>query len=165
MKLLAIIVVTIFMNTCGNKNANKTGITNTSSATSPTEMESNKRNQNELILQYTEETRGAFKQVTVTKNTISYQLKRDGNIKTQPILEPQWKDLLTILNKTNINSFSKLKAPSNERARDAALIAKLRITKDGDTYSSPDFDHDNVIPEIKDIVNKLIELGHFRKNN
>jgi hypothetical protein len=60
-----------------------------------------------------------------------------------------------------LQSLEKLKAPSTDSYRDAALAATLTLEKDGQNISTPTFDHGNPPKEIEALVNKLLAV---RKN-
>lgn len=162
MKFFIALLTVIVLKTCNDIKVKETA--KTTATTAYTKMPPKQQQKsNSISLQYTEETRGAFRQVTVNKDSIYYQLERDGMVKTTPISAKKWNGLLGILEKIDVKTLSQLKAPSNKKATDAALMARLKVTKDDSIYSTPDFDHDNPIAEVKPLVTNLIELGHLRK--
>lgn len=158
MKLIAVIALTIVMNTCGNKNT-KIEPASATVTTDLLENDNSRQTQNELVLEYTEETRGAYRQIKATKNNISTLTERDGTPTVKPITESQWQNITKLLEQLNVDGFSELKAPSNKRFADAALMARLKVSKGENTYTTPDFDNNNPMSEIKELVEQLKELS------
>ena len=88
--------------------------------------------------------------VTVSKD-------RDENDKSvlTKISNADWKELVESFKTIELDSLSKLKAPTEKRFYDGAAIANLKITYKDKTYETTSFDHGFPPKEINKFVNKI----------
>lgn len=77
----------------------------------------------------------------------------------QKLSKSDWNSLLDLLSKVDAEKIKDLKAPSEKRFYDGAMIAGLKVIYKDKTYESASFDHGNPPAEIKDLVNKIIEVS------
>jgi hypothetical protein len=77
----------------------------------------------------------------------------------KPSAEKQWKLLLEMVKKINLETISNLEAPSAKRLYDGAAIGNLTITFNGKRYKSSSFDHGNPPDEIAEIVKEILSIS------
>lgn len=154
MKIITILLVTVFLNACGGS---KEVATN---AVSDAETEMNKETakvqNDDMIIEYTEQTRGFYKMIRITPEMVSSKFKHDGAAETRPCNKSLWSSLMIEMNTLNLKQMPELEAPSKAFQFDGAAMANLTITKDGQTYTSATFDagkpHDKIASLISEIL-------------
>ncbi|MDI5896448.1 hypothetical protein [Flavobacterium yafengii] len=109
------------------------------------------------VIEYEANTRGFYQKITVKNQMVTVSKDRDGNDKPTPtkISDADWKELVDCFEIMELDSLSKLKAPSEKRFHDGAAIANLKITFKDKTYETTSFDHGFPPKEIKKFVNKI----------
>jgi hypothetical protein len=112
------------------------------------------------IIEYTANTRGFYQKITVKNQMLTVSKDRDGNDKPVPkkLSDAEWKELVTCFKTLELDSLSKLKAPSEKRFYDGAAIANLKITFKDKAYETTSFDHGFPPKEIKKFVNTVTSL-------
>ena len=115
------------------------------------------------VLEYTANTRGFYKKITIQDQTISVSKDRNGNVKpvTTKISEKDWNELIGYFETINLDSLPTLKAPTEKRFYDGAAIADLKVTYKDKTYQTEAFDHGYPPEAIKKLVDKI---NSFAKN-
>ena len=103
-------------------------------------------------IEYFASTRGSSIQILVNVDHIIYN---DTIFKITP---KKWNSLTSLVQKINIDKLNNLQAPTEDRFRDAALAAEIKITTFDTTYTSSQFDHGNPPKEIKKLVQELLNL-------
>jgi hypothetical protein len=113
------------------------------------------------IIEYTANTRGFYQKITVKNQMLTVSKDRDGNDKPVPkkLSDAEWKELVTCFKTLELDSLSKLKAPSEKRFYDGAAIANLKITFKDKAYETTSFDHGFPPKEIKKFVNTITSLA------
>ena len=113
------------------------------------------------IIEYTANTRGFYQKITVKNQMLTVSKDRDGNDKAVPtkISDADWKELVDCFKKVELDSLSKLKAPTEKRFYDGAAIANLKITFKEKAYETNSFDHGFPPKEIKKLVNTITSLA------
>ncbi|MDI5887012.1 MULTISPECIES: hypothetical protein [Flavobacterium] len=113
------------------------------------------------VIEYTANTRGFYQKITVKNQMLTVSKDRDGNDKAVPtkISDADWKELVDCFKKVELDSLSKLKAPSEKRFYDGAAIANLKITFKEKAYETNSFDHGFPPKEIKKLVNTITSLA------
>jgi len=113
------------------------------------------------VIEYTANTRGFYQKITVKNQMLTVSKDRDGNDKPVPtkISDADWKELVDCFKKVELDSLSKLKAPTEKRFYDGAAIANLKITFKDKTYETDSFDHGFPPKEIKKFVNTITSLA------
>ena len=112
------------------------------------------------IIEYTANTRGFYQKITVKNQMLTVSKDRDGNDKPVPkkLSDAEWKELVNCFKTVDLDSLSKLKAPSEKRFYDGAAIANLKITFKDKAYETTSFDHGFPPKEIKKFVNTVTSL-------
>lgn len=113
------------------------------------------------VIEYTANTRGSYKKITVSNQTVSLLKDRNGNAKaavTQKISDADWNELIVAFQKVKLDELPNLKAPTDKRAYDGAAIGNLKIVFEGKTYETSGFDNGYPPEEIKELVDKVVSL-------
>lgn len=118
---------------------------------------SEKNSSNELLLIYTANTRGFFQEIKIENQNVFINENRNATNNQNPIKisqkESQYIENLVL--KINLDSLSKLKAPTEKRFYDGAAIANLVVKKQNKTYESADFDNGFPPKELEELVKKI----------
>jgi hypothetical protein len=117
-----------------------------------------------IVITYQAITRGNNLTVTAKQGSVqanSERMKRTS-VSTM-ITQDQWEEVIHELDKIDLDKMSGLKAPSDKRFYDGAMIASLTVQLKDTTYQSSSFDHGNPPAEIKAVVDKLISLSGVDK--
>lgn len=130
-------------------------------ATESNIAESNKTKitQEMLILRYEALSRGFYRLIEIQNKQVSYTKNRDTKAEVFEISDEKWNELINLFSKLDKHGMKDLKDPSQARFYDGAPIANLSIIEGENTYKSVDFDGGNPPAEIKDLVNKIIEIA------
>lgn len=152
MKKIALVLLTvIFAVGCSSTKTAQNSNTNTKSAS------------NGLSFEYEALTRGSYKKVVVTKDSIITIKDREmKDVVSKAISKGDWDKLAAASEKVNLDGLHELKAPSNKNHADAALAANLKVIKGDKTYNSSTFDHGNPPAEIAPLVNKIIAMSDLK---
>lgn len=118
-----------------------------------------KKESENISFEYEANTRGSYKKALVKQDTVYSITQRNGKPVEKTLSKSDWNSLLNLLSKVDATKISELKAPSEKRFYDGAMIAGLKIIYKDKTYESSNFDHGNPPAEIKDLVNKIIEVS------
>ena len=94
-----------------------------------------------VVIEYTANTRGFYQQITVKNQMLTVSKNRDGNDKlvAKKISDADWKELVESFKTMELDSLSRLKAPTEKRFYDGAAIANLKITYKDKTYETGTF--------------------------
>jgi len=111
---------------------------------------------------YTANSRGFFQEITIEKHIVSVKKDRKGKVVQTKISNTDWKELIALFKKVNLEEIKNLKSPTEKRFYDGAAIASLKINYGGKSYESQSFDHGFPPNEIKKIVTKI---NSFAKQN
>lgn len=137
MKLIATIALVFFLaKGCGNESAK--------------DMQS-------AQIEYTANTRGFFQKLMVNDGVFSKSEDRNSDSKAQAstLTKEQTQELVAAFQEISLEDLGDYKAPTEKRFYDGAAIGKLKITYQGKTYESQEFDHGNPPVEIEKFVDKL----------
>lgn len=109
------------------------------------------------VIEYTANTRGFYQKITVKNQMVTVSKDRDENDKSVPtkISDADWKELVESFKTMELDSLSRLKAPTEKRFYDGAAIANLKITYKDKTYETTSFDHGFPPKKINKFVNKI----------
>jgi hypothetical protein len=129
--------------------------------TCPKDKQGKIMNQDRLVtLEYSAISRGFFKEVKVTENTIKVLKNRNSeNAGALECKKEDWSRLQEELNGIDLTTIKDLKAPTSKRLYDGAAIATLKITIDGEEFHSCSFDHGFPPKEIESIVNYILAMA------
>lgn len=152
MKKIALVLLTIiFAVGCSSTKTAKNNIADTKSANA------------NLSFEYEASTRGAYKKVVVTLDSIVTIKDREmKDVVSKPIAKGDWDKLTAAAEKINPEGLKDIKAPSVKHQFDGALMANLKLIKDGKEYRSATFDHGNPPAEIAPLVNKIISMSDLK---
>lgn len=123
------------------------------------ECSPSKINQNNLVLEYITQSRGAYSCFIINKKTISKINRRGAKPKNKPCREADWGKIIKTLKTVDVENVPHFKAPSEKRLFDGAAIAKLKITYNGNVYQSQSFDHGNPPKEIAALVKEMLSIS------
>ena len=119
---------------------------------------------NEFAFEYEAVTRGFYQKIKVNKETLVFSedrtVKKSSTVKLN---NKQWNKILELVDEIKLKNLSSLKAPSEKRKFDGAAHSKLKVLYKDDLYESSSFDHGNPPPEIKGLVEYIIELSQSAK--
>lgn len=114
----------------------------------------------DITITYEAITRGSNMIITAKQDAVTINSTRTEKISsTATVSEEQWKEVIKELEKVELEKINELKAPTNKRLYDGALIASLTIQLKDTTYHSSSFDHGHPPAEIEALVNKIISLS------
>lgn len=105
---------------------------------------------------YSVKSRGYFNEVMVDSTSVVIQTNE--TLGSFDIPDGLWRDLTDTMNELDLNLLKELKPPSDDRDRDAALAAKLKVKAGNKTYYSPDFDRGNPPEEIRELIEVMEKL-------
>ena len=74
--------------------------------------------------------------------------------------DADWNALVTTFQKVDLEQVPNLKAPTEKRFYDGAAIATLKITVQGKTYETTEFDHGTPPAAIADLVTKINQYSN-----
>ena len=108
----------------------------------------------DVEIQYEANTRGFYQKLVLNNATVSSTKDRNGieNPIVQKVSQADWIALMQELNKIDLENLPNLKAPTEKRFYDGAAIASLKITFNGKTYETKDFDDGFPPAEIQKVV-------------
>jgi len=112
----------------------------------------------EYIIEYVAATRGVYYSTTIKDNTVSHQNKRGIDPVSRACNKDEIDSISEKINSIELEQLGELKAPSNGRFTDRAAIAKLKITHNGVTYETPEFDHGNPNKYIAELVKTITSM-------
>ena len=122
-----------------------------------------KKESENISFEYEANTRGSYKKVLAKQDTVYTIKTRDGKAIEKSLSKSDWNSLLNLLSKVDATKIADLKAPSEKRFYDGAMIGQLKVIYKDKTYESSNFDHGNPPAEIKDLVEKIIEVSDLEK--
>jgi len=109
-------------------------------------------NKSIIEIEYFASTRGNSIRIIVSPDHLIY------NDTSSKITPKKWDAITLLIDEIDLTQISKLQAPSEERFRDASLVAEIKITTSDTIYISSQFDHGNPPKEIKKLVQQIINL-------
>ena len=104
-------------------------------------------------IEYSASTRGSSITIKVGSTQLTY------NHTVKGVTAIQWEKLTELVSQINLNNISELEAPSNDRYRDAALAASIKLYYQDKEYESAQFDHGNPPKELSNLVNEVLKLA------
>lgn len=122
-----------------------------------------KKESENISFEYEAHTRGGYKKILAKQDTVYTIKTRNGEPIQKALSKSDWNSLLNLLSKVDVTKIADLKAPTEKRFYDGAMIAGLKVIYKDKIYESSNFDHGNPPAEIKDLVNKIIEVSDLDK--
>ena len=162
MKTITILFFTVLLNACGGaKEASASAQTDENKAN--TAMTQAIQDLDTITIQYSAITRGSFYVLTVSNKKAIVKKNRSDEPTIITIDATDWKDLMQLVDITNLKGMPSMKAPSAARLYDGAAIGELKITKAGETYEVPTFDAGNPNTEVAEIINKMLAIAKAKE--
>lgn len=118
-----------------------------------------KVNQDAISIEYSARSRRTFKNIIISKKSISVVNNSGDRPITKPCSETNWEILLKALKPIAIENIPNLIAPSEKRFFDGAAIGNFKIIYNGNIYESPSFDHGNPPKEIAELVKEMLSIS------
>jgi hypothetical protein len=118
-----------------------------------------KKNQDTISIEYSAHSRGTYNHIIVNKKQISIENRRGESPIIKTCNEAHWDALLKALKPVDVANIPNLEAPSEKRFYDGAAIATLTIIYNGESYTTPSFDHGNPPKEIAELVKEILSIS------
>ncbi|NNC49430.1 MAG: hypothetical protein HKO01_02720 [Flaviramulus sp.] len=116
-------------------------------------------NQESLSVEYSALSKGIYKQIKISKKSISVTNARGTTPITQTCSEASWETIIKAVKPINVENIPNLKAPTEKRFYDGAAIAHLTINYDGKSYKTEPFDHGYPPKEIEGLVKEILSIS------
>ena len=118
----------------------------------------------DITITYEAITRGSNMIITAKHNAVTVNAVRQEKISTTTtVSKDEWNEVIKELDKIDLNKINELKAPTDKRLYDGAMIASVIVKLKDTTYHSSSFDHGNPPAEIEALVNKILSLSDYDK--
>ena len=150
--LFSTLLVLVAMVSCNCQKA-------TTSQSNLTSNETMKQTQEIPVLEYEALTRGSYHKITIENNKVMVILGRGAKPIAFDITSEDLVNLAELYSKVDKEGLQNLKAPTEKRFYDGAAIAHFRVIEGDKTYESCAFDGGFPPAEIKEIVDKIIEVS------
>jgi hypothetical protein len=121
--------------------------------------EAMKQTQEMPVLEYEAMSRGFYQKISIENNKVIVTSGRDSKPIGFDISEDDLNQLVELYDKVDKEGLKDLKDPTQKRFYDGAPIAKFRIIEGDVTYETTDFDGGFPPAEIKEIVEKVIQVS------
>lgn len=120
--------------------------------------ETMKQTQEMPVLEYEEMTRGMYRKIVIQNNKAILSLGRDSKPIGFDISNEDLAILARLYSKVDKEGLKNLKDPTQKRFYDGAPIAHFKVVDGDKEYQTVDFDGGFPPEEIKEIVEKVIEV-------
>lgn len=118
------------------------------------------RNTENVKISYQAISRGFYKQLTFEEARMTYSEDRNLlRIDTFKISKNEWKQILELTNKLDLESLENLKAPTDKRLYDGAAHTTITVNLDGKSFNSSSFDEGHPPSELEALVNKMLTIS------
>jgi hypothetical protein len=122
------------------------------------------KNTDLVSFEYEAMTRGNFKKVIVTQDSIITIKDREmRDVVKNTISKTDWESMVKALDNVNLETIETIEPPSKKHQYDGALAAYLLVTKTENSYRSSTFDHGAPPAALKPLVDKIIEVSDLPK--
>ncbi|MEC4048132.1 hypothetical protein OX284_001715 [Flavobacterium sp. SUN046] len=123
-----------------------------------------KTNSQELAdtqIQYIANSRGMYQKITIQNQEVSISKDRnqESNGVTTKISDADWKELVSLFSKVDLEQLSTYEGPTQKRFHDGAPMANMIVKYKEKEYLSTTFDHGTPPVAIADLVNKVVSLA------
>lgn len=112
----------------------------------------------QAVVVYEAMSRGFFKSVVIENKKVYIINQREGERNEVSLSENEWNELVNAFKVIKLDEMELMKAPTDKRTYDGALHANITITVNGETYTTPGFDHQFPPKGIEKFINKLVAL-------
>jgi hypothetical protein len=158
--LLATLIITLSSCNCQKKKLENTTIAPVESEANTTKLVS--QESDVPVIYYGATTRGYFISVKIENQKIYVTKNRDfkGNYgKGETVNDTDWKEIVTLVKKVDLDKVKDLKWPTEKRYYDGAAHADVTFVSNGVEYKSSGFDHGFPPAEIADLINLIVKLA------
>lgn len=110
-----------------------------------------------FVLEYTANTRGFYRKITIQNQVVIISNDRNAPEKSDRIAvsDSDWSELVAEFQVLNLEALADFKAPTQKRLYDGAATGNLNVTYKGNLFQSNGFDHGFPPAEIEKIVVKM----------
>ena len=125
----------------------------------PTYSEQDQDRTIQFSVNYKAATRGAnFEYIINNERIVVNSMGLDQKNGERAITLQERNQMMALVDEMELDEIGTLIPPSNNSATDRALIASLKVSKDGKIYESSSFDEGNPPMEIKPLIDKIVAL-------
>ena len=118
------------------------------------------QNGEKVKISYQAISRGFFKQLTFEDAKMTYSEDRDlKTIDTFKISKNEWKQILDLTSKLNLEELENLVSPTDKRLYDGAAHTTITIDLEGKSFNSSSFDEGHPPSKIEALVNKMLTIS------
>lgn len=128
---------------------------NTDTARAEENAASAKHQLNKIVLE--EMTRGHRRMITITPTEKIIEI--NGVTKDSKTSAAEWEKLVKLVQKQDLDKIESYESPTTKRYHDGAMMASLKITANGNTYTSQGFDSGTPPAPFSDLY--FAVAGHF----
>ncbi|WP_452596632.1 hypothetical protein [Pontimicrobium sp. MEBiC01747] len=158
MKIITLLLFTVILNACGGaKEASNSAAAQSGEDVQNETLMKNLQNLN-VALEYSAITRGSFYELKMSNKKATIQKNRNDKPTEKTINDTDWKDLMLLVDITDLKGMPAMEAPSKARFYDGAPIGEFKIIKDGETYAVPNFDAGKPNKGVADLINKMLAI-------
>lgn len=124
-----------------------------------------KNDMENTTIEYTANTRGFYKKITIQNKEVFVSTDRNSNEKgaSSTISDADWKELIAYFETLELESLATYKDPTQKRFYDGAAMADLKIKHKEKDYQTVTFDHGFPPAEIEKLVNKIVVLAEEKE--
>lgn len=124
--------------------------------------------QNDLentVLEYTANTRGFYEKITIQNKMVYISTIRNekGLGEGKAISDTDWKELVSLFDKVDLEQLATYKDPTQKRFYDGAAIAQLIVKHQEKEYQTITFDHGDPPVEIAEFITKITSFESSRE--
>lgn len=116
-----------------------------------------------ILLDYSEVSRGSYKNITVNNKMLSWVNDRNAKAKILKLDDKEWAQIQELVNAIDVSTIPELEAPSKAHQYDGAAIGSLSVTKNGEVYKTQAFDAGKPNTVLEDLIAKMIALTNSKK--
>ncbi|NBL65055.1 hypothetical protein GV828_07560 [Flavobacterium sp. NST-5] len=118
-----------------------------------------------ISFEYEASTRGNYFKTLVKQDTVFNIKGRNQVAELKDLPKKNWNSVLKKLSDVNVAKLNNLKAPSEKRFYDGAMMATFKVIYKNETYQVPVFDHGNPPKEIEKLVNEVLKVSQIQNKN
>lgn len=124
-----------------------------------------KEEMKKATIEYQAISRGSYVNIQIKNETLSIVRARGEKAKSYQLAKEDFKELVDLFVKVDLNQLENYKGPAEKRFYDGAAMANIRIVYEGKVYQSQTFDHDSPPIEIEAFVNKIASFVKTDNND